>query len=121
LHLICNCELSNATRTEWNHFPDFFAFIEGSKGSIQLSPDYYLHVTTDDGTQVQRYMPTIYPWAIYDLVALHASIVPCNNSFLKAIKNGQPAETNANDNLKTMRLVYVSYDSAMRNEVITLD
>ncbi|HZY45980.1 MAG TPA: Gfo/Idh/MocA family oxidoreductase [Anaerolineae bacterium] len=99
-------------------FPQTLVFIEGDKGSIELAPDYWLRVTTKEGTFSRRVPPPRYAWADPAYDAPHASIVPCNANLLNAIKTGQPAETSGEDNLKTMRLVYSSYESAARNEVI---
>jgi D-apiose dehydrogenase len=120
-HLACTCELSYSTRTEWGHFPETFAYIEGTQGSIEVSADYWIRVTTDDGTLSRRYPPARYAWAdpMYDIA--HASIVPCNANLLQALRTGEPAETNGLDNLRTMRLVYKAYESAENNQVINLD
>jgi predicted dehydrogenase len=85
-------------------FPQTLVFIEGDKGSIELAPDFWLRVTTKEGTFSRRVPPPRYLWAdpAYDVV--HSSIVPCNADLLNAINTGQPARLPA-DNLKTMRLV----------------
>jgi predicted dehydrogenase len=95
-------------------------FVEGTKGSIHLNPDLWLHVTTDAGTTVERHAPPSYEWADPRYAVVHASIVPCNANILSALQSGSPADTNGEDNLKTMRLVYSAYESIARNEVIHL-
>ena len=119
--VICHCEMSHSTRTEWDHYPDMFIFIEGTKGSLELGPDFVVRVTTDAGTHVQRCLPPAYSWADPDQRAVHASIVDCNQHLLRAIKAGDPAETTGMDNLKTMQLVYGAYESAAHNQVLTLN
>ena len=103
---------------EHDHFPQTYIFVEGEKGSIQLGPDYWLRVTTKDGTQSRRVPPPRYAWAdpAYDVV--HASIVPCNADLLRALKGEGRAETTGEDNLKTVRLVFAAYDSAEQRQVI---
>lgn len=118
--VICNVEMSNATRTPWNHFPDVLMFIEGKKGSIILDADYMLSVSTDDGTKTRRIDPPIYDWIRADQPHWHASIVPCNADLLNSITTGESAETSAHDNKKTMQLIFASYESADKNEVVTL-
>ncbi len=61
---------------EHDSFPQTFFFIEGTRGSIELGPNYWLRVTIQDGTLARRVPPPRYPWAdpAYDVV--HASIVP---------------------------------------------
>ncbi len=99
-------------------FPQTFIFIEGEKGSIELAKDYWLRITTADGTHARRVPPPRYPWAdqAYDVV--HSSIVPCNADLLKALKKERQAETTGEDNLKTVRLVFNAYESALQQQVI---
>lgn len=118
---LCTCEISLSSKTEWGHFPETFAYIEGDKGTIELGPGYWIRVTTDEGTHSRRYPCPRYPWADPDYDVAHASIVACHANILQALKTGQPAETSGEDNLNTMRLVYSAYESAERNQVITLD
>ena len=101
-------------------FPQTFLFIEGSKGSIELSKDFWIRVTTQQGTLSRRFPPPRYLWAdpFYDIV--HASIVPCNANLLQGLLGKSIPETNAADNLKTVELVYSAYESAFSGEVINL-
>jgi D-apiose dehydrogenase len=102
---------------EREYFPQTSIFIEGDKGSIELAPDYWLKVTTKDGTHSRRIPPPRYAWAdpAYDIV--HASIVPCNADILGGLRGGH-CETTGEDNLKTVRLVFAAYDSAASSQVI---
>ena len=99
-------------------FPQTFFFLEGEKGSLELGPDYWLHLTTQRGTFSQRIPPPRYGWAdpAYDVV--QSSIVPCNANLLKALQGEGEAETTGEDNLKTVRLVFAAYDSAQRKQAI---
>jgi predicted dehydrogenase len=119
--VICECEHSFATYTEYPVFPETLVYIEGKKGTLDLTPGLWLRVTTDEGTFSKRCAPPRYPWANPDYDVAHASLVPTNANMLQYIKTGQPAETYGEDNLKTMRLVYSAYESAERNQVIRFD
>ncbi|HXV42824.1 MAG TPA: Gfo/Idh/MocA family oxidoreductase [Anaerolineae bacterium] len=119
--VICECEHSFATYTEYPVFPETLVYIEGKQGTLDLTPSFWIRVTTDEGTFSKRYAPPRYPWANPDYDVAHASLVPTNANMLQYIKTGQPAETSGEDNLKTMRLVYSAYESAERNQVIKLD
>jgi predicted dehydrogenase len=103
---------------EHDRFPETYVFVEGDKGSMALGPDYWLRTTTKDGTHARRVPPPRYAWAdpAYDVV--HASIAACNADLLKALKGEGPAETTGDDNLETVRLVFASYDSAAKHEVV---
>lgn len=119
--VICNCEMSFSTKTEWAHFPEVFIYVEGKKGTAELAPDYWVRYTTDTGTHAQRHPPPRYEWADPDYNVVHASMVPTHQDFLQALKMGQSPETSGEDNLNTMRLVHAAYESAERNQVITFD
>ena len=114
------CELSYASRTEHERFPETFIFVEGTRGSIELASDFWIRVTTASGTHAKRYPPPRYLWAdpAYDLV--HASIVPCNADMLRALQGAGVAETTGEDNLKTVRLVFAAYESASTGRAINL-
>jgi predicted dehydrogenase len=99
-------------------FPQTFLFIEGDKGSIELGSDYWIRLTTQDGTLVRRYAPPRYDWADPRYEVVHASIVPCNRDMLGRLRGGA-TETTGEDNLRTLRLVYAAYESAASDRVIT--
>jgi predicted dehydrogenase len=103
---------------ERDRFPETFIFVEGEKGSAELAPDFWIRVTTKDGTHSRRCPPPRYAWAnpAYDVV--HSSIVPCQANLLKQLRGEGTAETSAEDNLKTVRLVFSSYESARTQKVI---
>lgn len=92
-------------------FPQTLIFVEGEKGSAELTNDYWIRVTTEQGTLAKRYPPPRYSWAdpAYDVV--HSSIVPCQANLLEGLRGGK-AETTGEDNLRTVRLVFASYESA---------
>ena len=115
------CEMGYAENfLERDRFPETFIFIEGERGSIELAPDFWLRVTTADGTHARRYPPPRYPWAdpAYDLA--HASIVPCNANILRALRGEAPAETTGEDNLRTVRLVFAAYESAASRQGVAI-
>lgn len=112
------CDMSYASRTEHERFPETYVFIEGTAGSIELGPDFWVRITTESGTCAKRYPPPRYSWAdpAYDLV--QASIVPCNANLLAALRGQSAAETSGEDNLKTMRLIFAAYQSANCGQVV---
>lgn len=113
-------ELSYASRTEIERFPETYVYVEGSEGFLELGPDFSLRTTTAEGTLIRRVPPPRYAWAdpAYDVV--HASIVPCNADILAGLRGERVAETTGDDNLRTVRLVAAAYDSAASGHVVTL-
>jgi predicted dehydrogenase len=51
---------------------------------------------------------------------VHASIVACNANLLAALRGEAAGETTGEDNLKTVDLVFESYESARAGQVIHL-
>jgi predicted dehydrogenase len=115
------CSMSYASRIEHDRFPETFVLVEGDRGSAEIAPDYWLRTTTDSGTLARRVPPRHFAWAdpAYDLV--HASIVPCQANLLAALRGEAQAETTAEDNLHTLRLVYAAYESASTGQTISLE
>ncbi len=103
---------------ENDHFPQTTVFVEGEKGTLELSADYWLRITTQAGTLSKRVPPPHYTWADPHYDVVHASIVPCNADLLKTLKGEGQAETTAEDNLKTVKLVFASYDLAASGKAI---
>ncbi len=103
---------------EIDPFPQTLIFIEGERGSIELGANYWLRVTTREGTFSSRVPPPRYGWADSDYAVVHSSIVPCNANILRALKGEGQAETTGEDNLKTVRLVFACYDSAASGQSI---
>jgi predicted dehydrogenase len=111
--MIVTCNMAYAGNAlEHDRFPETYIFVEGDAGSVELGPDYWIRVTTADGTHSRRYQPPRYSWAdpAYDVI--HASIVSCNANLLAALRGEKAAETTGEDNLKTVELVFSSYRSA---------
>jgi predicted dehydrogenase len=102
-------------------FPETLAFIEGDRGSVELTPGFWLRVTTKDGTLARKVSPPVYPWANPAYAVVHSSIVPCNVDLLRHLRGEGTAETNGDDNLKTVRLVFAAYDSARDGRVVRFE
>ncbi|HAB16965.1 MAG TPA: Gfo/Idh/MocA family oxidoreductase [Verrucomicrobiota bacterium] len=100
-------------------FPQTLAFVEGPLGSLEVSADYLIKVTTRNGTLIERHPPPRYPWADSQYAVAHASIVDCHRDLLRALRGEGGGETTGADNLKTMELTYAAYSSAAEDRVIS--
>jgi D-apiose dehydrogenase len=112
------CNMSYASRLEHERFPETFVLVEGDKGSVELAPDYWLRLTNSEGTLARRFPPPHFSWADPRYALVQTSIVGCNANLLQALQGTAPAETTAEDNLKTVRLVFASYESASTKSAI---
>lgn len=114
------CEMAYAgTALEREIFPQTLMFIEGARGSIELAPDYWVRLTTPDGTLAKRYPPLRYRWANPAYEVVQASIVACHHDLVLALSGVGSAETTGEDNLRTLRLVFGAYESAVKDKVLT--
>ncbi len=103
---------------EHDIFPETYVFVEAERGTIELTKDYWLRVTTERGTDATRKPPASYAWTDPDYVVFCASIVPCNANLLRALRGEGAAETTAEDNLNTIVLTDAAYESARNNRVV---
>lgn len=105
---------------ERDRFPETSIFCEGSKGSLELAPDFWLRLTTRHGTQIQRIPPPRYQWANPSYDVVHSSIVPCHANILRGLRGEEEIETSGEDNLKTVRLIFAAYESAARGAAVAV-
>ena len=115
-----NCNLSFASRTEMERFTETFLFIEAERGSVELGPDFWIRVTTEQGTHSRRYPPPSYSWVDPNYALPQTSIVECHRNLLEALRGDAVAETTAEDNLRTLKLVFASYESARSGQVVQI-
>lgn len=106
---------------EDDRFPETLVFIEGSKGSIELAGNFWIRVTTEEGTFAKRYPPPVYSWVNPAYAVVQTSIVDCHANILQALEGKGPAETTGEDNLKTLRLVFGCYESARAGKAIRIE
>jgi predicted dehydrogenase len=117
----CFVEISYASILEYEPFPQTFILIEGENGSLHLTKDCEIHITTKSGTRIVKANPPNHQWADPKYSLVHASIVDCNRDLLNAISGKAPAETTGRDNFETVRLVHASYASSKTNAQINLN
>ena len=116
------CEMSYSSPVEHDRFPETFALVECARGSVELGPDYWLRVTRPgQGTLARRCPPPFYEWADPRYAVVHASIPSCCVDLLHSLRTGEPAETSAEDNLKTLRLVFGAHASAATGRALSAD
>lgn len=115
----CFAEMSYASWLERESFPHTLLQVEGDRGSLVLTVDDELRITTRPGNTVtKKIVPAYYAWANRDYALIHASIVDCNKNILSGIR-GEGSELTSMDNLKTVQLVWDCYTSAETGELIS--
>jgi D-apiose dehydrogenase len=115
------CNLSFATKLELDQFPETTMLVEGTLGSAQLTSDYWIKTTDSKETRAQRFPPIPYSWADPNYAIVHDSIVECHRNLTAALTGTAEGETTGTDNLKTLKLVFASYESARTKRTIQLN
>jgi predicted dehydrogenase len=105
---------------EQDRYPETYIFVEGDKGSARLGPDFWVRVTTGEGTHSRRYPPPDYAWTDPRYAVAQASIVPCVTDLMRGLRGQGGAETTGEDNLKTLRQVFAAYESAESGRAVRL-
>lgn len=108
------------TPLERECFPQTLAFVEGPRGSLELAPDYWLRITTEQGTHSRRHAPPHPAWADPRYAVAQAALVPCLRDLLAGLRGERTPETTGADQLRTMELVFAAYASARADRVVRL-
>lgn len=108
------------TPVERECFPETLVFIEAEGGSLEVVPGCKIRVTTSKGTEERHLPPASYDWADPKYAVVQSSMVACLENLVASLRKGVPAETDAADNLMTMRLVFAAYRSAAMGQAIQL-
>ncbi|MCB0686643.1 MAG: Gfo/Idh/MocA family oxidoreductase [Saprospiraceae bacterium] len=114
----CYAELSYASILEDEAFPQTYVLVEGEKGSLHLKKDYQIVYTSKESCEVIDASPPVFAWSLADYALIHTSIFECNRNILSDLCGEGRAETTAEDNLKTLKLVFEAYRSAKDNLII---
>lgn len=115
------CEMSYASPLHDEAFPQTYLLVECEMGSIELRKDCQMWIHHKvNGTRRLTATPTAYAWADPNYMLTHSSIVDCNRALLAGFLGRKEPETSGADNLKTVELVFGSYESAATGKVVAL-
>ncbi len=117
----CVIELSYASPTEHEHELETLIQLECDEGVMQLDHDFRAVVTRRDGTSVsRRFAPVVHDWLIPRYTLSMGSCLPANESFVHALRTGEPSESDGRGYLNTMEAVFAAYRSAEGNRIVQL-
>ncbi len=102
-----------------------YALVEGKKGMIQLNLDNSIDIKSPKETGKRTYKKPEFPsWAdhVKDYISPFEvlNVIECNRSFYNALTKGTKPETDASDNLKSMKIVFAAIESCMNNKEVQL-
>jgi predicted dehydrogenase len=111
-------ESTYETRRIPDNFPETLLEIEGPAGSINVARGERMSVTTQGIFFEETISGPLLPWTSRPWHASQEAVLHTNAHMLEAFRNGQPAETSGEDNLKTFALVEAAYESARTRQAV---
>ncbi|MGG6895633.1 MULTISPECIES: Gfo/Idh/MocA family protein [Rhizobium] len=105
-------DVSYVTKLSREPFPETLIELDGSDGTIRLTPGYQLEVTNARGTHTLDVSPKLLSWASRPWHNIQESVYAIQQHWVDQLKRGGEHSTSGADNLKTFALVEAAYDSA---------
>jgi predicted dehydrogenase len=99
-------------------FPQTLLEIEGPLGSIVMSEDFAMAVTTDGERTETREGTPLLAWTVEPWHVAQESVLLTNRHLLARLRAGEPAETAGRDNLKTYAVAEAAYAAAARHAAV---
>ena len=110
--LSCVVDLSFATPTEHQTFPQTFLTAEGPEGVLYLGADYRLYLTRPGSMEVCTLPDPEHPWTDRPWHVMQDSALQIQRHWAESLQTGSPLESDGEDNLRTLELVFGAYESA---------
>lgn len=114
------CNMSYASRWEFDCFPQTMVAVEGTKGGVSLGTDYELRLYNHGGASRERVVIPHYSWADPAYELIHTSIVACHRNLLDHLRGEQVGETTGEDNVRSLQLVFAAYESSEKGAVVKI-
>lgn len=108
----CIVDLSFATSTEHQTFPQTFVTIEGPDGVIELGADYRLRLTRRGALEIRTLPDPEHPWTNRPWHVMQDSALQIQRHWVDCLRTGRVPETSGEDNLRSLELVFGAYESA---------
>lgn len=105
-------ESTYQSKREPDVFPETVLEIEGTEGSVTLSQNQMMSVTSEGKTNTVAVGSPLLSWTSHPWHVSQEAVLHANAHFLDAFRSGRAADTSGADNLKTFSLVEASYEAA---------
>jgi D-apiose dehydrogenase len=113
-------DCSYASILESENFPETLIEIDGTEGSIRLSKNYHLTITTKQGTTHEDASPPLLSWAQKPWHNIQESVLNIQQHWVDCLNAKTEPATSGADNLKSFALVEAAYESAAAGKTIEL-
>ncbi len=105
-------ECSYASKLHPDPFPQLVLHIEGTSGSLDLSPGYRLSVFSNGEASESDVSPAMQPWSTPPWHGTQESVLRVQQHWVQCLREKREPETSGADSLKTYGLVFGAYMSA---------
>jgi predicted dehydrogenase len=109
-------ECSYASPIHPDPFPQLTVQMEGTAGSLRLSPGYRLSVFSNGEATETDVSPAMLPWSTPPWHGTQESVLRVQRHWVQCLRDGREPETSGADSLKTYGLVFSAYESARTGE-----
>lgn len=117
--LTVTCNMSYASRWEFDCFPQTMLAIEGEEAGLSLKANYRIEIYGRDGIcHAEDVEVPAYDWCDPRYLVAHSCLVDCQRNLLSGLTGQGTAETTIEDNIKTLELVFAAYDSAEQHRAV---
>lgn len=116
--MLCSCLITDYCATK--------VYVEGTKGAIELRPDNSMNIVTKHGTRpVECMKQETCDWLSKEDIKILGSdvaqsIIDCQRNILGSLRYGTLAETRAEDNIKTTRLMFAGVQSVLTGKPVEI-
>lgn len=111
-------ECTYESRTLPDPFPETLLAIEGPKGSITVEPGLVMRLTADGEVTTRDIGAPLLPWTSRPWHVAQESVLATSRHLLHAFRDGTPAATSGEDNLKTFALAEAAYQAAASGRAV---
>ena len=115
---VSTCGCSFFSRRHPEPFPQTLAAIEGTDGTIDILEGYRLRLHRHEGVEEIDVEPAVPAWGARPFHAIQDSVAAIQRHWVDCLRAGIPTETSGEDNLKTLRLAMLAYESAERGAAL---
>jgi predicted dehydrogenase len=111
-------ECSYASQVHPDPFPQLALHIEGTAGSLRLSPGYRLSVFSNGEASESDVSPAMLPWSTPPWHGTQESVLRIQRHWVQCLREKRAPETSGGDSLKTYGLVFGAYLSAQSKAAV---
>ena len=104
-------DLSYFSKLKHELFPQTLVHLEGTEGSVTLDRDYQLTVVRNGEVTRRSIPPRQFSWSEPPAMNIQESVVAIQQHWVDSMRDETTPETSGMDNLRTIELVFGSYES----------